>query len=539
MTREYIDGNKLREMFLVAAQFLENNKLEINALNVFPVPDGDTGTNMSLTMIAAVKEIQGMEGGTVSQISEGVSKGALKGARGNSGVILSQLFRGFSKSLQGLDRISTRDCAEALQEGAKTAYKAVMKPVEGTMLTVARVTGEQAIKLSKKHKDFDSFSKEIIKVAKETLDKTPDMLLPLKEAGVVDSGGMGVLYILMGAVHALNGGFDPDSIPKIEEVPSYAVPSMGMDTDIKFSYCTEFLVKNLFPYVVEGDIDKLKNKLSNLGDSIVVVGDNDLIKVHVHTDMPGKALQLALRFGELSSINIDNMREQHRHIIDIDVKEKKFGIVAVAMGKGIEAIFKDLSADYVIEGGQTMNPSIDDILKAIDRTNAKNVFVLPNNSNIILSAKQAQEISKRNVIVIPSKSIPQGLAAILAFNHQEDIDSNVSNMTNAMKSVNTGQITYAVRDSENNGINIKKDDIIGLVDGKIAVAGKDINEITISLLEKMLDEDSEIITLLYGQDVDPEQAGSIVSFIEDNYPDLDIEMHSGGQPLYYYILSVE
>ncbi|HZJ57816.1 MAG TPA: DAK2 domain-containing protein [Clostridia bacterium] len=538
MDIEYIDGIKLREMFWAAAQFLEKNKQTLNALNVFPVPDGDTGTNMSLTMVAAIKEMQGTNSNSVAQVADAVSKGSLKGARGNSGVILSQLFRGFSRALQGETRMSTRECARALQEGAKTAYKAVMKPVEGTMLTVARITGEEAIKLSKKHPDFKTFSNEVIKVAKDTLERTPDMLPPLKEAGVVDAGGMGVLYILMGATQALEGISDMELMPVSEEIFDDMAPEIGTGADIRFTYCTEFFVKNLFPYVTEGDVDKLKERLANLGDSIVVVGDPELIKVHVHTNMPGKALQLALRFGELSGVKIDNMKEQHRHVI-IETKQKEFGIVAVAMGDGICSIFKDLSVDHVIEGGQTMNPSIEDISKAVERTSAKNVFVLPNNSNIILSAKQAQEISDSNIVVIPSKSIPQGLAAILAFNPDSDIDTNTTNMTEAMEGVNSGQVTYAVRDSEYNGITIEKDDIIGLANGKIVTAGKDIAKITTSLLDKMIDDDSEIVTLLYGQDIGQEQAEQIIAYLEESYPDLDIEMHPGGQPLYYYIISVE
>jgi len=532
-------------MFFAAAQYLEKNKQAVNALNVFPVPDGDTGTNMSLTMMAAIKEIQATRENTVAKVADAASKGALKGARGNSGVILSQLFRGFAKALQNVDKMSTREYAEAIHEGAKTAYKAVMKPVEGTMLTVARVTGEQALKLCKKYTDFESFSREIIKVVKETLDKTPDMLPPLKEAGVVDSGGMGILHILMGATHGLAGTYDADSLPITDDkAPTQVAPvDMDVETDIKYGYCTEFFIKNLFPYVEEEDIEKLKKRLENLGDSIVVVGDTDLIKVHVHTNMPGKALQLALRFGELSGIKIDNMREQHRHVImenhQNQQKQKEFAVVAVAMGDGISSIFKDLSADHIIEGGQTMNPSIEDILNAVEATNAKTVFVLPNNSNIILSAKQAKEISDRNIIVIPSKSIPQGLAAILAFNPESDVESNTTNMTEAMEYVKSGQVTYAVRDSEYNGISIKKDDIIGLVDGEIAVAGHDVTETTISLLEKMLDEDSEIVTILYGQDVEADKAEEIAEYIEDNYPDLDVEVHLGGQPLYYYIISVE
>ena len=534
---EYIDGIKLKEMFLAAAHFLEDNKQAINAVNVFPVPDGDTGTNMSLTMMAAVKEIQGMNNSAVAPVAEAVAKGALKGARGNSGVILSQLLRGFSKGLQNIERMNTRQCALALQEGSKTAYKAVMKPVEGTMLTVARVTGEKASKIAKNHSDFGSYSQEIIKVAKDILEKTPDMLPQLKEAGVVDSGGLGVLYIFMGAVQALKDTFDPGSISIIQEESIGISPEMVIETDIKYGYCTEFFIKNLFPYVEEGDTEKLKSKLENLGDSIVVVGDTDLIKVHVHTNMPGKALQLALRFGELSDIKIDNMREQHRHIVQIDKKE--FGVVAVAMGEGISAIFRDLSVDRVIEGGQTMNPSIEDILKAVEDTNAENVFVLPNNSNIILSAKQAQDISETNIITIPSKSIAHGLAAILAFNPDSDLDTNIASMEGAMEKVQSGQVTYAVRDSEYNGIEIKKGDIIGLADGKIVVSDKQIDNTTKALLDKMINDDSEIATILYGQDVEPEDTQGLEDYLAERYPDLDVEIHSGGQPLYYYIISVE
>lgn len=545
MNREYIDGNKLRQMFLASAQFLENNKQSVNALNVFPVPDGDTGTNMALTMAAAVKEVQSLRGDQVDKIADAAAKGALKGARGNSGVILSQLLRGFAKGLQGIaDRADTKGYAVALQEGVKTAYKAVMKPVEGTMLTVARVTAEEAIKISKRVSDFEIFYKEIIKVAKKTLDKTPEMLSALKEAGVVDSGGMGILYLMMGAGGVLSGDIDVEAFSYAEAASESKNSEAESLEDIKFGYCTEFLIKNLFPYVEEGDVDKLKDKLEKLGDSLVVVGDEDLIKVHVHTNMPGKVLQLALRFGELSEIKIDNMREQHRSLIDVNeqnekAEEKEYGFITVAMGDGISSIFKDLSADYVIEGGQTMNPSIDDILKGIEKVNAKNIFILPNNSNIILSAKQAQEISEKNVIVIPSKSIPQGLAALIAFNEEADLDTNIEAMNEAMAAVKTGQVTYAVRDSAFNGVSIQKEDIIGIVDGEILRAGKEIDQVTKELLSDMLDEDSEIVTILYGADISEDEAQKLGQFLEEAYPDLDVEIHSGGQPLYYYIISVE
>lgn len=537
MEKEYLDGSKLKEMFLAGAESLEKNKEIINALNVFPVPDGDTGTNMSLTMMAAIREIQAIEEGSVSDIAEAASKGALKGARGNSGVILSQLFRGFSKGLEGYETMSTKTCAEALEEAAKTAYKAVMKPVEGTMLTVARVTGEEALKLYRRHPGFDSFSQEIMAVAKETLDRTPDMLKPLKDAGVVDSGGMGIVYILAGAIQALSGTFDFEMDFTFEEVKEDPSAVTLMDADIEFGYCTEFLITNIFSYVKEDDVDNLKNRFANFGDSIVVVGDLDLIKVHLHTNSPGKALQLALRFGELSGIKIDNMREQHRHVHNVEMKE--FAIIAVAMGDGISSIFKGLSVDYIIEGGQTMNPSIDDIIKAVDRSNAKNVFILPNNSNIILSAKQAADISDKNIIVIPSKSIPQGISAILAFNGEDSIDNNKDAMEEAMEYVKSGQVTYSVRDSENNGISIKKDDIIGILDNEIVLAKDNILEATISLLEEMIDEDSEIITILYGENIEEIDTEAIVEYVEDKYPDVDIEMHYGGQPIYYYLISVE
>jgi len=544
LNREHIDGKKLIEMFLASAQFLEKNKQSVNALNVFPVPDGDTGTNMSLTMMAAVGEIQNYKGEwRIDKLADVAARGALKGARGNSGVILSQLLRGFAKGLQGVtDEINTIKYAEAMQEGVKTAYKAVMKPVEGTMLTVARVTAEEAIKISKRISDFEMFYKELIKVAKSTLDKTPEMLSVLKEAGVVDSGGMGILYILMGASKGLSGEIDVETIPHVEKIIDTDTPvAEDLQEDIRFGYCTEFFIKNLFPYVDEAEVDKLRDKLDKLGDSLVVVGDKELIKVHVHTNMPGKVLQLALRFGELSEIKIDNMREQHRSLIGIDQNAnlKEYGIITVAMGEGVSSIFKDLGADYVIEGGQTMNPSIDDILKGVERVNAKNIFILPNNSNIILSAKQAQEISDRNLIVIPSKSIPQGLAALIAFNGEADLNTNIELMNEALASVKTGQVTYAVRDSSYNGVSIEKEDIIGIVDGEILTAGKEIDQVTKELISNMVDEDSEIITLLYGADISEDEARAMEEFLEEAYPDLDIEVHSGGQPLYYYIISVE
>ena len=544
MSIEFIDAVKLKEMILSATQFLDKHKQAINALNVFPVPDGDTGTNMHLTLMAAAKEVRAASSDSIASIVNALSSGALKGARGNSGVILSQLFRGFAKALQQIERITTSDYAEALRLGAETAYKAVMKPVEGTILTVARVTAEEARKIAKTHKDFEEFNKEIIKAAKAILDKTPDMLPVLKQAGVVDAGGMGLLYIMIGAAQALKESFElDDSLVVPEETRTVVEFESEMEEDIEYGYCTEFLIKNLHPYVEEGDEENLRDRLSKIGDSVVVVADGGIIKVHVHTNMPGKVLQLGLRYGELSSIKIDNMREQHRHLntpVDQpDVYEKEFGVIAVAIGEGIASIFKDLSVDYIVEGGQTMNPSIDDILKAVETVKAKEIFILPNNGNIILSASQAQQISDKTLHVIPSKSIPQGIAAMLAFNPDVDGATNVARMTEALGTVKTGHVTYAVRDSNFDGMSIKKDDIIGLFDGKISAVGRDLQQVTQELISNMVDEDSEIITLFYGDMISDEEIEPITSLIEELYPDIDVEVHYGGQPLYYFIISVE
>ncbi len=541
-----IDGAALKIMFLSGTQYLETHKQAINALNVFPVPDGDTGTNMSLTMLSAAKEMKTLPNNDMSLVADALSRGSLKGARGNSGVILSQLFRGFARSLKGETEVTTRQYAEALKAGVETAYKAVMKPVEGTILTVARVTAEEATQIAEKHDDFGAFFTEIIKVAKVTLDNTPELLPVLKQAGVVDAGGMGLLYIMMGCKRALDEDFDLDM--PVEELDDYqAMPEMPIEgaDSIEFGYCTEFFVKNLFPYITEADIEKLKEKLDKLGDSVVVVGDEDLIKVHFHTNMPGKGLQLGLRFGELSSIKIDNMREQHTHVNPMEhvpvpeEPKKEFGILSVAMGKGIAALFKDLAVDHVIEGGQTMNPSIEDILMAADRVSAKELFVLPNNSNIVLSANHAAQLSSRPLHVIPSKSIPQGMAAMLAYNPDHDAKTNVAQMTAAMGDVKSGQVTYAVRNSQFDGITITEGDIIGLYNGKIVTAGKLVPAVTQDLLNKMLEDGGEIVTVLFGHDVVKEQADELAEFLNDSYPDVDVEVFSGGQPLYYYILSVE
>lgn len=547
MNQFKIDGAMLKQMLLSAAQFLEDNKETVNALNVFPVPDGDTGTNMSLTMQSAAKEILALKTDKLGEVAKALSKGSLKGARGNSGVILSQLFRGFAEFLKDYEQVDTVQFAKALMGGSDKAYKAVMKPVEGTMLTVARVTAEKSVKIANETKDFTGFFSRILDVAKDTLDNTPNLLPVLKQAGVVDSGGMGVLYIMMGAANALDEDFDLDI--SSFDAKDISLPSFS-DTDssqsIEFGYCTEFFIKNLHPYIKDEDIEKLKQKLERFGDSIVVVGDMDLIKVHFHTNMPGKGLQLGLRFGELSNIKIDNMREQHSHNMEYaelamadNSPEKDFGILSVAMGEGIANLFKDLNADYIIEGGQTMNPSIEDILNAANKVRAKEIFILPNNSNIVLSAKQAAELSDKPIHVIPTKSIPQGLAALIAYNPELPIDENNNLMLKAIEQVKTGQVTYAVRDSNFDNQQIQEGDFMGLSNGTIMTVGKDIETVTQDLLKHMVDEDDEIITLLYGKDATEETTNQILAFLEDNYPDIEVELLDGGQPLYYYIISVE
>jgi DAK2 domain fusion protein YloV len=555
LSQEILDGAKLKLMFLSAAQFLETNKEAVNFLNVFPVPDGDTGTNMSLTMLSAAREIKAVHSDELSLVAEALSKGSLKGARGNSGVILSQLFRGFAKVLKSEREVTTKKYAEALAAGVETAYKAVMKPVEGTMLTVARVTAEEAKKLSARISNFELFYDGLIDAAKEALDKTPDMLPVLKQAGVVDSGGMGLLYIMLGQSRALDEDFDLEApleqldlfIDSNDKGSRAAVsgPAGLSGESIEHVYCTEFFITNLHPYIREEDVDKLKGKLERLGDSIVVVGDEELIKVHFHTNMPGKGLQLALRFGELTNIKIDNMREQHHHVIEMeataaaDQPEKNLGIVSVSMGEGIASVFKDLNADYIIEGGQTMNPSIEDILNAVEKINAKEVFVLPNNSNIVLSARQAADISTKPVHVIPTKTIPQGLAALIAFNPENDAQVNINAMTTAIKQVKSGQVTYAVRDSRIDEIEIKQGNIMGLTEGKISVVGDSISDVTNQLLDQMLEDGGEIVTVLYGSDAKEQDTKLIQAHLEEKHSDVDVELLSGGQPLYYYILSVE
>lgn len=541
-----VDGQLLKEMLLSGAYELENNKSLVNSLNVFPVPDGDTGTNMGATIMSAVSEIKNVKNITVQSIGDAAAMGSLMGARGNSGVILSQLLRGFSKNLKGKVTISTKDFALALKEGVNVAYRAVMKPTEGTILTVARETADKAVELSKNESDFKIFMQGIYKVASSTLDRTPDMLPVLKQAGVVDAGGKGLLCIYYGILKRLEdretelntkGDFIQEAKPQTYE---------NLDTsDIKFGYCTEFFIKTK-----NANPDVFKNKILEYGDSIVVVGTEELIKVHIHTNEPGTVLNYAMKLGELSKIKIDNMREQHRSIIDeeasevveevkADIIEKEYGIITVAAGDGITGVFKDLGVDVVIEGGQTMNPSTQDILDAINSIAAKNIFVLPNNGNIIMAAKQAKDISDKNVVVIPTKSVPQGVTAVITLNPDLASEENEDAMNKAISKVKTGQVTYAVRDTQFNDVEIKQGNILGIFNGKLVNAGDDLNSVVKELLDNMMDDDSELITIFYGNGIKEEETLEIQDHISVKYPGCDISVNYGGQPLYYYIISVE
>ena len=551
-----IDGGLLKEMIHNGLMLLERNKKAVDALNVFPVPDGDTGTNMSLTLRSAAKEVEKTQSESAGEVAEAMSRGALKGARGNSGVILSQLFRGFYKGVQGKAELSPADMAAAFRGGVEMAYKAVMKPREGTVLTVSRGFADAAVASAERQgaeADMILMMEEALAAGQATLERTPEMLDVLKQAGVVDAGGKGLLIIYEGWLGALRGeeieGEAEEGAPAAQPEQDQAAgeealsAAAGSLQEITFGYCTEFIVTHLKEGVGEEDVDRLKGRLSIIGDSLVVVGDESVIKVHVHTNMPGKALQYALRLGELSNIKIDNMREQHRSLVvkaaeAAPVPRKPYGMVTVAAGKGIRAIFKDLQVEGFVEGGQTMNPSTEDILEAVKALNADCIYVLPNNSNIIMAARQAAELAECEVHVIPTKTVPQGLAAVLAFNPDADGQHNEQEMTEAISTVKTGQVTFAVRDSNFDGLDIHKDDIMGMNEGKIEVLGASIQKVTLELVEKMR-TDEEIITLYYGQDVSEDEALALRDDLRERYPDCDVEAHNAGQPLYYYILSLE
>ena len=545
----YIDGDLLLKMFKQGTFELNSNKGLVDSLNVFPVPDGDTGTNMSLTMNAALTEALKTEGVSAEKVAKAISKGSLMGARGNSGVILSQIFRGFSKACEGKEKLSSIDLANAFKQASDTAYKAVMKPVEGTILTVIRKTSDKAMEYTEEEVPVHDLLNILIKTANETLDKTPEYLKVLKQAGVVDAGGKGLNCIIQGFYDAVVGkeaaDHELEAHMASQSIGSAQSAQSSFNTeDIKFSYCTEFIVRG----GKESNMP-LKEKIQTLGDSMVFVEDDDLIKIHVHTNDPGIALQSALEYGELLNIKIENMKEQHSTILDenhpgmgeteVEQEPKPFGFISVAMGGGIAEIFRDLGIDYVIEGGQTMNPSTEDIVKAIDSVSGDAIFILPNNSNIILAAQQAQQIVDRPVYVVPSKSIPQGISAMLAFDPSVDAVENHKEMVGAVSEVKTVQITYSVRDTLFDDKEIKKDDILGVAEGEITAVGRDLHEVTISSLSEVIDDDAEIMTIYYGEDVEKEQAEALAKELEAKYEDLEVEVYSGGQPLYYYICSIE
>ncbi len=542
MIIKYIDNIMFKKMLIGAATNLENNKSLVDSLNVFPVPDGDTGTNMNLTVQSAVKEINNLTEFSITKIAEAVAKGSLMGARGNSGVILSQLFRGFAKGMVDVNQITPRITAEAFKLASSTAYKAVMKPTEGTILTVARETADKALEICDSSTDMIIFLEDVIKQAKITLDKTPEMLPVLKQAGVVDAGGKGLLCLLEGALAALKGVEIKKEQNATEIIETQAeVSEYGSEDEIVFAYCTEFMIKNSIK-----SHEQFLPLIMDKGDSIVCVGSDDIIKVHIHTNNPGLILSRAVTFGEIINIKIDNMKEQFRNKqksaptqAPVSTEKKEYGFVSIGFGEGIQKVFYDLKVDYFISGGQTMNPSTEDIIEAVNKINAEHIIILPNNSNIILAAQQAKELSEKNLHVIPTKTIPQGVSAMLAFNEDNSIEENVNDMTAAINTVKTGQVTYAVRDTSMNGLDIKKDDIIALHDKDIVNHGSGIEEQTLELIKKMVDEDNFLITIFYGEMIDEKAAKNLKDKVEEIAEQCDIEIVYGGQPLYYYIISVE
>lgn len=542
-----IGGAMLKEMFLTGAALLEKNRAYIDSLNVFPVPDGDTGTNMSMTMQSAVKEIQNCKGANVSDIAAAASLGALKGARGNSGVILSQILRGFARALSGKEEMAPENFAAALTTGTEAAYKAVMKPKEGTMLTVARMMAEAVTKEANEGANLYKLIDVMIDEGERALLLTPELLPVLKEAGVVDSGGKGLVTILRGFKMVIDGEEVDEYVPAPQQNTAEITGNEeGADLealdDIEFGYCTEFFIIHLDESFSEADLDKLREKLMKIGDSVVVAHDSDFIKIHVHSNCPGKILQLALRLGEIDRIKIENMREQNRELLaNMKKNEKENALVAVSISDGIDEVYKAIGVNNLISGGQTMNPSIDSITKAIRRANARNVFVLPNNSNIIMAAQQAAAISDRNVIVIPSKTMMQGLSAALAYSDDVDVETNTERMTAAIKQVLSGSVTYAVRDTQFNGEKISQGDIIGLLDNVITKVGTSVDSVAVELLCSMIENkgDDCMATIFYGEGADEDSAQAVADAVNEKYPDAEITVQYGGQPLYYYYFSVE
>ena len=556
MAVKTISTELLQKMFLAGAANLEAKKEYINELNVFPVPDGDTGTNMTLTILSAAKEVKAIENPDMVSIAKAISSGSLRGARGNSGVILSQLLRGFTKEIREHKEIDTIILAKACERATATAYKAVMKPKEGTILTVAKGASQKAEELAETTDDLEVFIPEVIKYAEEVLAQTPEMLPVLKEAGVVDSGGQGLVEVLHGAYDAFLGKEIDYSAIEASAGTKMVKPGQQAETEIKFGYCTEFIIM-LEKEFTEKDEKEFKAYLESIGDSIVCVADDDVVKVHVHTNDPGLAIQRALTFGQLSRMKIDNMREEHQERLIKDAEKlaaqqaeeaaakkseprKPVGFITVSIGEGMNEIFKELGADYIIEGGQTMNPSTDDMLTAIDEVNADHIFIFPNNKNIILAANQAQSLTKnKDIIVIPTKTVPQGITAIINYMPEADVDTNIDAMKEAIENVKTGQVTYAVRDTKIDDKEIHEGDIMGIGDAGILAVGQSVEATTKEMLAELVDEDTELISLYFGQDVLEEDAERFAGEVEGLYPDIDVDVHSGGQPIYYYVLSVE
>ncbi|MEG2059078.1 MAG: DAK2 domain-containing protein [Lachnospiraceae bacterium] len=556
MAASTINAKMLAKMFLAGAKNLESKKEWINELNVFPVPDGDTGTNMCMTIMSAAKEISAIEDLNMVSISKAISSGSLRGARGNSGVILSQLFRGFTKVISNHEEIDVLTLSEAFQKGVETAYKAVMKPKEGTILTVARGVADKALDLIGEVDDMEVFLAKIIEEAEEVLSKTPDLLPVLKQAGVVDSGGQGLVEVLKGAFDAYLGKEIDYSFAK---GPTSGIVKISPQTEaeIKFGYCTEFLIVLTNPITASAE-KEFRHFLEGIGDSIVVVADDEIIKVHVHTNDPGLAIQTALTHGSLSRIKIDNMREEHQERLikdasniakqekeaqlaeQIQEPKKEMGFISVSIGTGLNEIFKGLGVDYLIEGGQTMNPSTEDMLNAIKQVNADHIFILPNNKNIILAANQAASLCEDKIIhVIPTKTVPQGIVALINYIPEKSPEENEESMLSEITTVKTGQVTYAVRDTVIDSIEIKENDYMGIGDSTILSAGKEIDEVVFSMMSKMVEEESSIISIYYGEDVTEDIAQELASKLQEQYPDCELEVYSGGQPIYYYLISVE
>jgi len=552
-----INTEVLSKMFLAGAKNLDAKKEWINELNVFPVPDGDTGTNMSMTIMSAAREVSALENPTMAQLSKAISSGSLRGARGNSGVILSQLFRGFCKVIASYDEVTVSVLSDAFQKAVETAYKAVMKPKEGTILTVAKGAADKALEMVDETEDLVVFCDEVIKHADYVLSQTPEMLPVLKQAGVVDSGGQGLMQVLKGAYDSLLGKEIDYEIEDASKGSGVVKISAETEKEIKFGYCTEFIIVLNKP-LTEAEEHEYKAFLESIGDSIVVVADDEIVKTHVHTNDPGLAIQKALTHGSLSKIKIDNMREEHQEKLIKDAEKlaaqqkaeeekakadeprKDMGFISVSIGEGMNEIFKGLGVDYIIEGGQTMNPSTEDMLSAIDHVNADHIFILPNNKNIIMAANQAATlVEDKDIIVLPTKTIPQGIVAMVNYIPDYSPEENKETMLAEIGNVKTGQVTYAVRDTEIDGKTIKQDDYMGIGDSSILSVGQDLKATTLEMVDAMVDEDSAIVSIYYGTDATEEAAEEIGAVIEEKYPDVEVEINAGGQPIYYYVISVE